>query len=255
MNIKNTRKRSNILLSLLASTCCIFIASFQICEIREIQSTINSLQEEGFTSPPELQTQLSLLKVSPSLGFRNLLANSTFLRFLQYFSDVSIQEDISQHLSPDFFDVIITFDPFYRDYYLFLSGSTTFHAAQPEKTVELMDKGLERIDPTLVSDSFYIWRYKGVDELLFLGDSESARQSFENAALWAQYSDRAESDLVGQVSQQTADFLKQDPDSRYAQIAAWRSVVENSVNEDIRKRAAQRIQELTEAEKLSQLEY
>ena len=111
-----------------------------------------------------------------------------------------------------------------------------------------MAMGLERIDPGLVSDSFYIWRYKGVDELLFLGDGESARQSFENAASWARHSNRADSDLIGRVSQQTADFLKQNPDSRYAQIAAWQSVLATSANEDIRKRAAQKIQDLTEAE-------
>lgn len=254
MNRRERNMRSsNTVLSLLASSFFIFLTSFQICELKNIQNATESFQSSDSTRAIELQRQLSLLKNSPSIGFGNLLADITFLRFLQYFSDASTSVDTSQHLSPHFFEVIIAFEPFYRDYYLFLSGSTTFYAAQPEKTVEIMDKGLKQIDPALVSDSFYIWRYKGVDELLFLNDTESARKSFENAALWAQQSDRADSGIVERASQQTADFLKQDPDSRYAQIAAWKSIAENSVNEEIRKKATQRVQDLTEAENSAQL--
>lgn len=226
--------------------CFVLIALFQVPEIERTEKNILQSRDEILEENRKLQRQLTTLSHLPSLGFGNALAASTFLGFLQYFSDVSMQEEISQHLSPDFFNAIIKFDPFYRDYYLFLSGSTTFHAAQPEKTVDLMARGLERIDPNLVSDSFYIWRYKGSDELLFLGDATSARESFENAAWWARLSDRPDSQIVGQASEQTATFLRQDPESRYAQIAAWNSILTNAVNEDIRKRATQRIQELSE---------
>jgi len=228
--------------------CCTIIAVFQVGEAQKIKKELTHSREQDLVASDSLTHQLTVLKSSPSLGFRNLIANSVFLSFLQYFSDVSEQTEISEHLSPDFFDTIITFEPFYRDYYLFLSESTTFYAAEPEKSVELMNRGLKQIDPALVSDSFYIWRYKGVDELLFLNDVQSATESFRNAALWAQQSDRPDSNIVGKVSQQTADFLSQDPESRHAQIAAWESVLANAVNEDIRKRAAQRIQELNKIE-------
>mgnify|MGYP001791187532 CR=1 FL=1 len=250
MNLqRRDKKRLNKLFPCIAGSLLFgLVTVYQLNTIEKVQRNTGENKSNIQLSTADLQQHLKTLKIIPTLGFRNLLANATFLNFLQYFSDVSEQKIVSRHLSFEFFDTIITLDPFYRDYYLFLSESTTFYAAQPEKSIELMAMGLERIDPGLVSDSFYIWRYKGVDELLFLGDGESARQSFENAASWARHSNRADSDLIGRVSQQTADFLKQNPDSRYAQIAAWQSVLATSANEDIRKRAAQKIQDLTEAE-------
>ncbi|MGB7250575.1 MAG: hypothetical protein WBC73_16685 [Phormidesmis sp.] len=100
------------------------------------------------------------------------------------------------------------------------------------------------MNPDIMPNSFYVWRYKGVDELLFLGDSQSAQDSFEKAADWASRSDAPESELVEKASRQTADFLAADPESRYAQIAAWRSVLSNAVNEAIRDQAVERIQQL-----------
>lgn len=249
------KRCSGGLVALIGAVCCVGIALFQTCEIQDLNKA-GQLSEYSSIKTTELQQQLTVLKVSPTLGFGNLLANATFLRFLQYFSDASNNADVNQYLSADFFDAIITFDPFYRDYYLFLSGSITFHAAQPEKTVELIAKGLERIDPTLVSDSFYIWRYKGTDELLFLGDSKSAKESFENAAEWASQSTSLDSDRMERASRQTAEFLKSNPDSIHAQIAAWNSVFANALNDDIREEAAQKVQQLTatlEAQKTNAL--
>ena len=243
---KKSRQQSTTLLVLVGAICCVGIASFQTNDIRAVKKD-EQPQEHFSIETTGLQQRLATLKILPTLGFRNLLADATFLSFLQYFSDVSNEVEGRQHLSPDFFDTIITLDPFYRDYYLFLSGSTTFYAAQPEKTVELMAKGLKHIDPALVSDSFYIWRYKGTDELLFLGDSKSAKESFESAAEWASQSERPDSDTMERISRQTAEFLAHNPDSIPAQVSAWNSVLSSAMNDDIREEATQRIQNLTAA--------
>lgn len=226
---------------LLFSAFAILIIWLQAGSIQKKQNASLGRQPRGSI---ELQQKLVLAKNSPSLGFRNLLADSIFLQFLQYFSDASMQEKTDKNLSPVFFDAIIALDPFYQDFYLFLSSSTTFYAGEPQKTVELMAKGLKQIDPSIMPESYYIWRYKGVDELLFLGDSRAAQKSFEMAAEWANQSNSPDSDLVEKVSRQTAEFLKSDPDSRYAQISAWSSVLSNALNDDIREGAIQRIQEL-----------
>lgn len=224
------------------SICAVTIGLIQFNEVAKTEVVdISSLEKDT-----ELRQQLSIANQLPSFGFRNLLAGGVFLNFLQYFSDVSKSSDTEEHLSPDFFEAIVKLDPFYRDYYLFLSGSTTLHAAQPEKTVSIMAKGLAQMSETAVApDSFYIWRYKGVDELLFLGDSEAARKSFENAADWASRSQMSDSEVMEKASRQTSEFLKRNPDSLYAQIAAWNSIVANALNDDIRNKAAQRVQELT----------
>lgn len=227
--------------------CAVLTTALQLGEIEQTRmDAANRPLEGSLENNVVLKQQLTTLKNIPTLGFRNVLADSVFLNFLQYFSDISEQSniDIDQNLSPAFFDTIISLDPFYRNYYLFLSSSTTLYAAQPQRTVELMAKGLAEMNPDIMPNSFYVWRYKGVDELLFLGDSQSAQDSFEKAADWASRSDAPESELVEKASRQTADFLAADPESRYAQIAAWRSVLSNAVNEAIRDQAVERIQQL-----------
>lgn len=242
MNLQTRRKHPKSLLILAASLCCLLIAMFQTSEIRESNST--QLQSKSQINAVGLKKQLIVLRNSPTFGFRNLLAGGTFLNFLQYFSDTLTHPDDSESLSPDFFDTILTFEPFYTSYYLFLSTSTTFHAAQPEKTVELMKRGLEQIEPTTVSDSFYIWRYKGIDELLFLGDGEAAQHSFETAADWAAQSDYADSDIIEKASRQTAEFLAQNPESEAAQMQAWGSVLASALSQTTRQQAIDQIEKL-----------
>ena len=102
---------------------------------------------------------------------------------------------------------------------------------------------------------YYIWRYKGTDELLFLGEADSpeetleqAQDSFQTTAQWADlyatvYND-AESRSVAQVSRSTVDFLASKPDLTTAQISAWGMVAVNAAqNADARtvERAMQRI--------------
>ncbi len=230
---------------LLLSAYIALISWFQINEVKQVQSTFEHLSaKKTARTELELRQKLKIAKEMPPLGFRNLIADGVFLNFLQYFSGVSERKDATQSLSPDFFEAIIALDPYYRDYYLFLSSSVTLYAAQPQKAVKIMEEGLEAIAPNILSDSFYIWRYKAVDELLFLGNSQLAQKSFEQAAEWANYSDAPDSKAVGMASRKTAEFLAADPDSRAAQIAAWSSVLSNALNDDIRKRAVQHINEL-----------
>ena len=243
MHLQKRRKQTNSIVVFAASLCCILIATLQTNEIRRSKNSIQ-LQSDTHINAVGLKKRLIVLRNSPTFGFRNLLAGGTFLNFLQYFSDTLTHPDNSESLSPDFFDTILTFEPFYTPYYLFLSTSTTFHAAQPEKTVELMNRSLKQIEPTLVSDSFYIWRYKGIDELLFLGNGKAAQKSFETAASWAAQSDHPDSDSIEKASRQTAEFLAQNPESETAQIQAWGSVLASAINQTTRQQAISQIEKL-----------
>ncbi len=245
----NILKSSNVLSSIASSlVLTVSIAStiyLQSTEIKLVRNDATNLsQEQALARNTELQQRLKVIKSTPSFGFRCLMADGVFLGFLQYFSNVSEQANEPQPLSPNFFEAIIALDPFYRDYYLFLSSSTTLYAAQPQKTVDLMEKGLAAISTHPLSDSFYIWRYKGVDELLFLGNSRAAQKSFEQASEWADLSNAPDSEMMSRVSRQTADFLAEDPESRQAQIAAWGSILVNALSDTIRTQATSRIQEL-----------
>lgn len=187
---------------------------------------------------------LALAQKMPAFGFDNLVADWFFLQFLQYFGDDEARAETGYSLSPKFFKAIIPNDPYYRLFYIFLSGSVSNFAAQPEQSVALIAQGLEHLTPTLPPDSFYIWQYRGVDELLYLGDAEAAQRSYQMAADWARQSPHPDAPYIAENSQRTADFLAQNPLSKQAQVNAWASVLSNAFDDATRQRAIDRIEAL-----------
>lgn len=222
------------------------VLATSICGIQALRldSSARGNQSQHRESDLSDANSLRLLKQSPNIGFGNIVSNYGFLRFLQYFGDDEVREVTGYELSPLFFEAILRHDPNYRDYYLFLSGSSTIRAGLPDKTVSLMSENLEHLSPTTPQDSYYIWRYKAVDELLFLGEGESARQSFSTAAKWADQSRDLEASQMAKLSKRSADFLTDNPDSRSAQIDAWRSLLSTALDKDTRIRAIEKIEEL-----------
>lgn len=238
--MKNTITRSAALLFF-----GICVGAHQVSQLADFSNESESLSRA--TALNETKKQKDTLMIAnqlPTFGFDNARANLTFLSFLQYFGDDSTRKQTGYGLSANFFKNIIRDDPYYKDFYVFLTNSVSFNAAQPEKSVEIMTMGLKFLSPGKPDSSYYVWRYKGVDELLFLGDSRAARQSFESAAIWASKSDLPESELISSISQQTADFLAQNPESKTAQIGAWSSILSTALDDDTRRRAVNSIQEL-----------
>lgn len=220
---------------------CVVVMQRQRLDPRENQSSqIHDLNRQEEI----ISTNLALGQQLPSLGFDNFIANWFFLQFLQYFGDTPAREVNGYSLSPEFFKIIIPNDPYFRLFYIFMSGSTSNFAGQPEVSIELLSEGLQHMTPTVPDDSFYLWRYKAVDQLLFLGDGEAAQQSFQTAADWARQSSHADAPFIAENSQRTADFLANNPDSRFAQINSWFTVLANAFDDATRQRAIERIEAL-----------
>lgn len=191
-----------------------------------------------------LQIQLDLLNRIPTFGLNNLIADWTFLQFLQYFGADELRAQTGYGLSPDYFESILPKDPYYTYFYLFLSGSSSIYAGQPDRTVSLMNEGLSYMTPQVPDDGYLVWRYKGTDELLFLGDSAAAQQSFQTAADWAYQSSQPEAQAVAEISERTANFLSNNPVSKRAQVNAWASILSNSFDESTQQLAIDRIEAL-----------
>jgi hypothetical protein len=227
---------------LIFSSC---VGLFQLLQLANVAKGVTGSM--GKTEPVTTQKykdSLALTSRLPTFGFDNARANFTFLSFLQYFGDDPMRKESGYGLSPNFFEAIIADNPYYKEFYVFLTNSVSLNAAQPEKTVALINEGLLSLSPDKSEDSFYIWRYKGVEELLFLGDSQAAKRSFEIASVWARESSLPESDTIAAISQQTADFLEQNPDSKAAQIGAWSSILTTAFDDETRSRAISSIQAL-----------
>lgn len=230
--------------ALSALLCIIAIGSLQLPQL-------NRLTKDKTTSPEELQQavdkeklRLNLLQKTPSFGFNNLVANWTFLDFLQYFGDDDARKVTGYNLSPKYFEIIINRDPRFLGAYISLSNSISMYAAMPEKSVALMAQGLKSMSPQYPPRSYFVWRYKAIDELLFLGDAQAAKQSFEKAAEWAStYSDQ-ESRNVATISRKTAEFLARNPKSKIAQASAWMMILSNTTDPRAQKVAIRRIEAL-----------
>ena len=218
---------------------CSSIAFTQFQEVQRLSRDYSSVQDYHLSD-----AQLAVTKSVPSVGFQNIVANWSFIQFLQYFGDDEVRNRVGYGDSAKYLSVAIHHDPYFRELYVFLSGSSTIFAGKPKDTVRVMSEGIAQIGERRAPDSYYIWRYKGTDELLFLNDSQSAQKSFETAAQWAAQSDDVNGSLMSQLSTQTAQFLSNNPDSSLAQINAWGSILTTALNEETRQRAVAKIREL-----------
>ena len=235
----------NLTSSFLGALCIAAIGGFQYSSLNQLTSDTKDVSVQNrYSNVEQTVEQLKILKNTPSIGFGNSIADWGFLQFLQYFGDEKARNTSGYSLSPDYFSAVLAHDPYYKDFYLFLSESTTFYAGMPDRTVEIMKTKLSYLEENRAPDSYYIWRYKATDELLFLDDSKTAQQSFEMAATWAEESTEKGSKLIAALSQQTADFLASDPDSTQAKIGAWGSVLTTSRDKQTQERAVQSINKL-----------
>ncbi|MBD2179897.1 hypothetical protein [Aerosakkonema funiforme] len=236
---------SSLVLSGVTLLCLLAIALLQVPHLNQLLSKSKNASEAELKKEVETErVRLNLIKNLPSLGFNNLIADWVMLNFLQYFGDDPARDRTGYELSSQYFDIIIDRDPRFFDSYVFLSTSVTLYAGKPEKSVALMEKGLKSLSPQLPGKYYYVWRYKGIDELLFLGKPKAAKRSFEMAAQWARLRSDPESQNVATLSERTASFLSKNPNSKLAQAGAWSMVLGNAVDDRVRKLAISRIEAL-----------
>ncbi|MGB3532954.1 MAG: hypothetical protein WBA13_05495 [Microcoleaceae cyanobacterium] len=182
--------------------------------------------------------QLQLLKNLPTLGYDNVIADWTFINFLQYFGDEPAREVTGYELNDDYFDVLTLLDPRWVDMYLFLSTSVSFYQAQPQTAVELMSRGTAALSPQISPTAWIVWRLKGIDQLLLVGDTSGAIQSLFRAAEWAEASSNP--DFARQF-RASAEVLQQNPDNLSTRLNAWLSVYYQTTDELVQQRATQEL--------------
>ncbi|WP_100899322.1 hypothetical protein [Nostoc flagelliforme] len=227
---------------------CVCILGVALIQFPQLQKLINSKKSASLEAlEKEIKSEsirLNFLEKMPSFGYDNFIADLVYLSFLQYFGDDEVRDKTGYSLSPEYFEVILERDPRFLAAYRSLSISTSLYAAMPERAIALSEKGLKSLSASVPEKSYYVWRYKGVDELLFLGNAKAAEQSFATAANWASNFSDEESQMIAHTSQKTAEFLSRNPNSKYAQISTWAIVLNNQVDERTQKRAIKEIEAL-----------
>jgi len=195
--------------------------------------------EETRKAVREESARLKLIRQLPprGLGFNNMIADFTFLQFLQYFGDdvsrISFQTGYS--LSPSYFENIIERDPRFLSSYIYMSSSVSIFSGMPKEAINLYAKGLRSLEPDKQATAYFVWRYKATDQLLFLGDAKGARESYLKAAEWAEQSKPSDKYLEStkidaESSRQSAKWLEEDRDLSKAQFFAWSLVLQNAAD-------------------------
>ena len=233
------RKKNTIGLLCVACICIVLIGKLQNPRLQQIAKT--DIESSKYIKK-EIQEKLQLEFVSrtPSLGLENLMADWVMLKFLQYFGDREAREKTGYTLSPQYLEAIVGKDPHFVKAYLVISPASSMFAGRPERTIKIMEQGLTYLSPS-IPQAYFVWIYKGVDEILFLGDLEEAKKSYETASQWASI---AGDEQIAQAATATAKFLSTKPDPRQAQVGAWFTVWTSNQDKSVRKRAESEIEKL-----------
>lgn len=191
--------------------------------------------------------ELSLTQNIPALGFDNILANWLYLRFIQYFGDSDARESIGFNLSSEYFKQVVQRDPRFVDAFVRLDSATSVFEGNPKVSVSSLDHALKYISPTMIAPGtkpYYLWFYKAIDQLLFLGDPQGAKHSYQMAINWAKETGDVHSPQLITRIQEMIKFLDKNPKSKVAQIGAWAAVLANSMDEKSVKRVVKEIRAL-----------
>nr|WP_228055984.1 hypothetical protein [Microcoleus sp. LEGE 07076] len=186
--------------------------------------------------------RLKMLKTVPSFGFDNLISDWTFLKFLEYFGDDEARDVTGYNLSEDYFDIITRRDPKWADIYLFLSTAVSFYQGKPETAVKLIERGTNALSRQTHPQAWIVWRTKGIDELLLLGDIPESIRSHEMAAEWVEKT--PDGPKLAPIFRATADYLRRDPDSVQVRFNAWSTVYYQTTDKLVRQRAKQALVKL-----------
>ena len=228
------------------------IATAALAGVITIQSNrqlggISVIKTEGLNPTPEISVasfkqseqqealRLKMLKALPSFGFDNLVADWTFIKFLQYFGDDEARNITGYSLSQDYFDIITRRDPRRVEIYPFLSVAVSFYQAKPEIAVQLMERGTSALSPQIDPQAWTVWRNKGLDELLLLGDIPESIQSHEKAADWVEGTPSGKQ--LAPMFRATAEYLRRDPDSVQVRFYGWSMVYAQTKDKFVRQRA------------------
>ena len=231
--------KSNIVTFLLILTSSIGIISLQQKNIKKITNAKENVQQYLEQDKIE-KASLTLLAKTPSFGFDNLIADWTVFKFLQYFGNGEARSNTDYSLSPEYFRILVDRDPNFTKAYFRLAPAVTLKAARPEETVSIIEEGLSQISPERYRAN-YLWVYKAIDELLFLGDTQAAIKSFQTAAEWSSIINDTPRE---QSAKRTAQFLANDPKNKTVQVGAWFNVWTSAPDIETRNLAQRNIERL-----------
>lgn len=216
---------SKITKALTAIAPFLCLAGIVVSQSQEYKKSAQKLNYANYVSQENIQAKsIELQQTSPKLGFNNLVADWSYLNFVQYFGDAKARETIGYRLVPEYFETITKIDPRFTQAHLRLSLANSMYAGNAEQTVTLMEDILAAVEPESEAAAL-LWTSKGLDELLFLGDKKAAIASYKAAAQWAELSNNIRQDNLTIKDLESALESTDAIDLKEAQVRAWSGVL------------------------------
>lgn len=229
-------------LPILAPFIC--LAGIVLLQSQEYKKSAQKLNQANYLSQEEQQARvIKFQSQTPTLNFDNLLADWSYLNFVQYFGDANARETIGYKLVPDYFATITKIDPHFTQAHLRLSLANSLYAGNPEKSIALMEKILETVDPAS-EEAALLWTSKGLDELLFLGDKEAAIKSYKIASQWATLDKSDRPDILKIKDLEKALEFTSEIQLKEAQIMAWSSTLVHIIDNQKKREIIDKINRL-----------
>lgn len=175
-------------------------------------------------------------KPSIAIGYGNLVADSGWLRFVQYYGDAASRSQSGYRQSYRYLEAITAADPRFERAYLFANAAVAGRTARPDLAGQLLERGIqaEPLSPAL-------WQARGLLHWIYTGDTRQAAWSFRRAAGLAVLK-------AGNAAQNQANqwlllsrVLGCLPSSRWLQRKIWREVYSSAPDSETRRRAATRL--------------
>lgn len=237
-----TQKAQLFLTVALISLCTVSIAVLQQSILN--QNKQSATEEEYFRQEQVRATSLNIINNFPDFGFKNLIADWIYLQFIQYYGDTEARKVTGYQLIPQYFQAIVERDPRFTDAHILLSLANTLFAGKPELSVELLEQSLEHLAPNQVERSHELWFNKAMDEFLFLGKLEAAKQSYQKGAEWAEQSTEEGSDDFANYAKRMIRFIETNPDTTEGRIGAWTLILSTTNQRVVQEKVIQELEAL-----------
>ena len=203
----------------------ICLTGIVLLQSQEYKRSAQELSYDNYVKQEQQQARtLAVQTTSPHLGFDNLVADWSYLNFVQYFGDRQARETIGYRLVPEYFTAIANIDPRFSQAHLRLSIANSMYAGNAETTIALMEEVLASVNPES-EDVALLWTSKGLDELLFLGNKQAAIDSYKMAARWSSLTASERPDGLTIKDLETALESVSEIDLKEVQVRAWSSVL------------------------------
>ncbi|MFS8858539.1 hypothetical protein NW851_11865 [Synechococcus sp. H55.7] len=173
------------------------------------------------------------------LGYRNLGASWLWLELIQYYGDAPARAQTGYGLAYEYFDHMLRLDPNFFLGYRLSSLVLTYQAGQPEKAVEILDRGLQQFNPQNNPDAWRLYVDRALINFMFLGDAEAGRRDYYQAAAW-----REQVGLPGDDFRQLGDNIARSPLSRRSRFDVWLSVFNATSDRDTRQFVLEQLTQL-----------